>query len=358
MHRTISFLKPPRLDVKHLGTKTICYRPTRQHTPAMNATKIGTQILANHYGHAGFGWIMAPGSTPFVLDQLETLLPTNAQSLAITVIGGGVIGLTAAYQLTQRGYTHITVIAEQTANLTSHKAVGFFSPSIDLGRSWMTEEVQDMLRASYLFYTEIMAGINPYFSADSALLLPMYTTKPQKSAVSLSPHPVEETIVDFGTGAHHPMLKQEGGLLINVSLMMRQLRAILEKRGVHFVTEKITDLAAVDSPVIINCTGLGAAELVHDTGVVPTQGHLLHLIDQPAEALEYLIMMDHSKARTGSGFQVKRSLYLAPRQQHDLDLTTGILGTTSIKGATVATPHHAEFDVMLENAYQFFYGAQ
>ncbi len=358
MQLPISYLTPPLLDNDNLGTKVLCHRPTRQHTPAMHALVIGNQILVNHYGHAGFGWIMAPGSTPFVLNQLEALLPATAKKRAITVIGAGVIGLTAAYQLSLRGYTNITIVAENTQELTSHKAVGFFSPSIDLGRSWMTEEVQDLLRASYHFYTHVVAGHNPDFSAESARIMPMYTTKPQKSAVSLSPYPVEQMLVDFGTGVQHTMLKQEGGLLINVGLMMQQLTQLLAARGIPTIIAKIETLDQITTPIIINCTGLGAKELVHDAGVLPTQGHLRHLINQPAEALSYLIMMDHSKARTGTGFQVKRSLYLAPRQQHENNFTTGILGTTSIKGANDSTPHDSEFEIMLGNARRFFYGAE
>ena len=355
MHTPVIYLTPPKLESENLGIKVLCHRPTRKHTPAMNASMMNNQILVNHYGHAGFGWIMAPGSTPFVLDQFETLVAKNQKHIAITVIGAGVMGLTAAYQLSKRGYTNITIVANQTADLTSHKAVGFFSPSIDLGRSWMTEEVQDLLRESYRFYTNVIAGNNPDFASASAMLKPMYTTKPQKSAVSLSPHAVEKTIVDFGTGAHHEMLKQEGGLLINVGMMMQQLTDLVKVRGITIVSETIRNLSDITTPVIINCSGLGAAELANDTGVVPTQGHLLHLINQPKEALSYLVMMDHSKAGTGSGFQVKRSLYLAPRQQGNEPITTGILGTTSIKGADATTPHHEEFDVMLANARQFFY---
>ena len=355
--RQIRYLTPPLLEPSNISTKVLCHRPTRSKTPAMNALCINKQIIVNNYGHSGFGWIMAPGAILFVLEQMATLLPHDSKTQPITIIGAGVMGLMTAYQLTKRGFKNITIVAQATDNLTSHKAVGFFSPSIELGKSWMTPDIEQIIHTSYAFYQQIIEGQHQDFAPQSAQFLPMYIPKERKSAIRASKHPVTPIIIDFGNGASHEMVEQHGGIIIHVNLMMQQLHAFLQKHGVSFVTETITELAQVTTPVLINCAGLGARELMHDDGIVPMQGHLLHLTDQPTAALKYLIMMDCEKTFTGTGFQVKRSLYWAPRRytMNDTSLN-GIIGVTSIKGADESTPHLEEFARVIERTRQFFLG--
>ncbi len=357
MPTQVRYLTPPNLDAANISKEVLCHRPARSKTPAMNALRLGNQVLVNNYGHSGFGWIMAPGATQFVLSQLQALLPLNSKQLPITIIGAGVMGLTAAYQLIQQGFKNITIVAQAADDLTSHNAVGFFSPSIELGKSWMTPDIEQIIHDSYHFYTQIITGQQPPFAATSAQLLPMYIPKQKKSAILASPHPVTPVTLDFGTGTSHEMVEQNGGIIVHVHLMMEQLRTFLTNHDVRFITETITNLDQITTPVIINCAGLGAAALMHDDGLVPMQGHLVHLTHQPATALEYLIMMDCEKALTGTGFQVKRSLYWAPRKYTAEDDThNGILGATSIKEADKTNPHLVEFARVVERAQHFFYG--
>lgn len=352
----IRYLAPPKLEPANISAEVLCHRPTRSKTPAMNALRINNQIIVNNYGHSGFGWIMAPGATKHVLSEMTTLLPHNSKKLPITIIGAGVMGLMAAYQLILNGFANITIIAKETDNLTSHNAVGFFSPSIELGKSWMTPDIEQIIHTSYAFYHQIIEDQHPNFARQSAQFLPMYIPKERKSAIRASKHPVMPVIIDFGNGASHEMVEQHGGIIIHVNLMMQQLHAFLQKHGVSFVTETITELAQITTPVLINCAGLGARELMRDDGVVPMQGHLVHLTSQPAAALEYLIMMDCEKAFTGTGFQVKRSLYWAPRRYTMSDnALSGIIGVTSIKGADASTPHREEFTRVIERARKFFH---
>ncbi|NDD55775.1 FAD-binding oxidoreductase, partial [bacterium] len=212
------YLTPPVLTSAHIGHTVLCHRPVRALMPAMTAGRFGTQIIACNYGHAGFGWIMAPGSTGFVLDQMTTLVNAQAKKQAITIVGAGIMGLMAAYQLLQRGYHDITVVAQGHTHLTSHKAVGFFSPTIELGKSWITQDIKTIVRASYAFYQDILAGRQPDFAPSSLLQLPMYTAKPNLNGIILSPSPAQRVIIDFGTGAAHEVIKQEGGLLIHVNV--------------------------------------------------------------------------------------------------------------------------------------------
>ncbi len=355
----VRYLTPPIIEPRNIDKQVLCHRPTRSKHPAMNALCINNQIVVNNYGHAGFGWIMAPGATEHVLSQMATLLPVKSTQLPITIIGAGIMGLSAAYQLTLQGFNNLTIVTQETDNLTSHNAVGFFSPSIELGKSWITPDIKQIIHTSYAFYQQIIESQHQDFAAKSAQFLPMYITKERKSAIRASKHPVTPVTIDFGNGASHEMVEQHGGIIIHVNLMIQQLHAFLQKHNVPIITETITKLSDLSTPVVINCAGLGARELMCDDGIVPMQGHLVHLSNQPATSLEYLIMMDCEKAFTGTGFQVKRSLYWAPRRYTMDDITlNGIIGVTSIKGANASTPHQEEFARVIERARTFFYATK
>ena len=358
MSTQIRYLTPPLLGPANTSKTVTCYRPARSKMPAMNALPLGKQILVNNYGHSGFGWIMAPGATSFVLNQMQSLLPPGkVTSTSVTIVGAGIMGLMAAFYLIQRGFFKITIVAEATSSLTSHNAVGFFSPSIELGKSWMTPDIEDIVRNSYHFYTNIIASQYDAFASTSAQFLPMYIPKQKKSAIVASPHPIADVTLDFGTGVSHQMVEQHGGIIVHVELMMQQLTRFLQNHNVKFIQEKISALSDIASPIVINAAGLGAKELVADDGLVPVQGHLIHLTNQPTTALNYLLMMDCEKAFTGTGFQVKRSLYWAPRRYPATDTSShGILGATSIKGSDHQTPHTNEFNLILERSNSFFYG--
>ena len=52
-----------------------------------------------------------------------------------------------------------------------------------------------------------------------------------------------------------------------------------------------SDIAALSEPVIMNCTGLGARELVGDDELIPIKGQLSVLLPQPE--IDYTVLQDH-----------------------------------------------------------------
>ena len=117
-------ITPPRLDTAYLGEHVLCYRPMRKGAPRMNLETLGSQLVAHNYGHGGSGWTLAPGTAKYVVDLVEE--SDQGKSIAkddpVTVVGAGVIGLFTAYELIQRGYSNISVLAERFDKLTSHNA--------------------------------------------------------------------------------------------------------------------------------------------------------------------------------------------------------------------------------------------
>jgi hypothetical protein len=324
----------------------------------MSIEFLGEQLVGHNYGHGGSGWTLGPGSAKYVVD-LVTAQTTKAISMdeAITVIGGGVLGLCTAYELVNRGFTNVTVVAASFDNLTSHNAGGLLAP-VSMSNNPQLQPLIDQIGIdAYRFYDRIAKGQHEDFKK-GAVILPTYFENRDESG--LEPYvgkvmqPAKDVMVDFGNGTQRHMVSYDDGIFIDTAIMMRSLREFLNDK-VTFVTRKVDQLADVATPVVFNCSGLGAQNLSKDVEVAPVQGHLIMLKDQVPANLQYMLLVYFDKDKTRSGQEVKRSLYLFPKQLPDAGINdVGVVGGTFIENATPDTPNEEEFTIMIENAKKFY----
>ena len=115
---------PPELDTAHLGKKILCHRPLRHGAPNMSVEQKDDKILSHNYGHGGSGWTLGPGTADYINNLfINSSYATDlTKATPITIVGAGAIGLFTAYDLIQKGFTKITIVAENFENLTSHNA--------------------------------------------------------------------------------------------------------------------------------------------------------------------------------------------------------------------------------------------
>lgn len=357
--REIRNMTPPRLDSAYLGKQVHCYRPMRRGAPSLTVEVDGKQVIAHNYGHGGSGWTLAPGSAAYVVDTAEQTdqVSQMAKDAPITVVGAGVIGLFTAYELVKRGYTNVTVVAEQFEGLTSHNAGGLLAP-VSMDNEPEMQKIIDKIGVdAYKFYASVAKGTNPDF-AKGAVIVPAYFDSREDSG--LEPYvgevmePAKDVTLDFGNGTTRDMVVYDDGIFMDPGGMMASLRDYLEGK-VKFEQRKVTDFADLPSTLIFDCTGLGARELEGDTEMVSVQGHLIMLKDQVPADLQSMILVYYPKDKTASGQEVKRSFYLFPKQlpgsgPNDI----GVVGGTFIEGATPETPNDEEFAIMIEGAKRFY----
>jgi D-amino-acid oxidase len=350
---------PPRLDTAYLGERVLCYRPLRQGVPNMTIETIGNQLVAHNYGHGGSGWTLAPGCSKYVMDLVAASPKgkTIAKNADITVIGGGVLGLFTAYELVQRGYTNITVVAQSFEKLTSHNAGGLLAP-VSMSNN---PEIQPMIDQvgidAYKFYAQVAENKQAEFKG-GAKIVPAYFEDRESSG--LEPYvgkvmqPAKDVILDFGNGTQRKMVSYDDGIFIDTAKMMVALHNYLEPK-VKFVTKKMETIADVPSELVFNCSGLGAGKLNNDADMAPVQGHLIMLKEQVPAHLQSMILVYFDKAKTTSGHEVKRSFYIFPKQlPGSATNDMGVVGGTFIEGATPDTPNVEEFDIMIANAKKFY----
>lgn len=355
----VRHVAPPDLSAAHLGERILCERPMRRGSPRMSVGKEGDKVVAHDYGHGGSGWTLAPGSATYVNDMLvaSPLAKDLRRDTRITVIGAGAIGLFTAYDLVQRGYTNVVVVAERFDHLTSHNAGGLLAP-VSMDNDPATQAVIDRIGLdAYRFYAQVARGEHPHFEA-GAMILPAYFDTREDSG--LEPYvgkvmkPAKDVLLDFGTGTTRRMVVYDDGIFMDTAVLMRSLTDWLRPR-VKFVKRKVERIADLPGRYVIDCAGLGGGALNGDTAMVPVQGHLVMLEGQEPARLRYMILSYLGHARTRSGMDVKRAFYQFPKHLPDTGPNdVGVVGGTFIEGADFDTPNEEEFGIIVENARRFY----
>ena len=357
--REVRKVLPPKLEVVHVHQQILSHRPMRHDVPNMSVEQRDGKVIAHNYGHGGNGWTLAPSCATYVNGQLINSIYSNGlgKDTPITVVGAGALGLFTAYDLVKRGFQNIIVVAEEFESLPSHHAGALLAPVFAGKNPEMQQIVGNMGVDAYSFFESIAKGKNADFP-EGAKLLPAYFESQEASG--LEPYvgkvmqPAKEVALDFGNGTTKDMVAYDDGIYIDTAKIMATLHKLL-KGKVMFEQRKVTSFADIKSSFIINCTGLGAAELNDDHTMASGQGHLITLKGQNPADMQYMIVSSFTDGVTESGQKVKRSFYMFPKQQLDTpDDHIGVIGGTFIEGATSETPNKEEFDILLQGAKDFY----
>ncbi|MFF5757275.1 FAD-dependent oxidoreductase [Streptomyces longwoodensis] len=191
----------------------------------------------------------------------------------VIVVGGGVIGLTTAVVLAERGHRVRVWTREPAERTTSAVAGGLWWPyhiePVESARAWALRSL------------EVYQGL---------------AARPSRTGVRLVEGVLGETDpaeveawaagrlpgLRAATAAEYP---RGGGLwarlpLVDMPAHLPWLRERLVAAGGTVEVRAVGDLAEVDAPVVVNCSGLGARELAGDPAVRPVRGQLV-VVENP-----------------------------------------------------------------------------
>ncbi|MGW3306871.1 FAD-dependent oxidoreductase [Streptomyces sp. NPDC001073] len=245
----------------------------------------------------------------------------------VIVVGGGVIGLTTAVVLAERG-ARVRVWTRDPVELT-------------------TSAVAGALWWPYRIEPEPLVG---EWALQSLVVYEELAARPEETGVRMVDGVQGETRLDeLGSwAARVPGLREAraeefagGGLwarlpLIDMSVHLPWLRDRFVELGGSVEEASVADLSEVPASVVVNCTGLDSLDLVPDRSVRPVRGQLV-VVENPG-ITTWLTSVDHS---------ADTSTYFFP-QPGGL-----ILGGTAEENAWSMTPDPATAEAIIARCAAF-----
>lgn len=279
LDRLPSLLPSPDLSDGRILRRVAGIRPYRRGSYRLGSEKIGGKYVVHNYGHGGAGVTLSWGSAELVVDQLEAALGTAGVSNLgqAAVLGGGVVGLSTARVLQERGWG-VTIYAQHFATeTTSNWAGAQFAPSgVTTNNS---AELADMTRRSAVRYGRL-AKLNVGVSAKLN-----YTTPRGGGALNNVPRDLlpSRTLERLPFAGVNQAGRVHATYLIEPPLYLPWLVGEVRRAGGQTITRSFADASdalRVPQPAVVNCLGLGAGTVFNDAQMLPIRGQLIHLEPQ------------------------------------------------------------------------------
>ena len=267
---------------------TVGLRPTRPSGFVLRSETFGDKTIIHNFGHGGSGMSLSWGTAHLAM---ELALETGASQVA--VVGAGVVGLSTARLLQQKGY-QVTVYAKDLPpRTTSNMSAAYFGPTGASQPDHTTPEFENVwhraTRLSHRYFQDYLGdeyGVRwvPYYLVSHSqnppspqrglgrLITDLY---PETAQLDPSEHPFPTPYV-----RRRWTMQFEPSVYLNA--LLRDVRLASGPRSV--VVREFTnldELLMLDEPVIMNCTGLGAKPLFGDEELHPVKGQLTVLLPQP-----------------------------------------------------------------------------
>lgn len=327
--RAIPLEPRPDLSEARILRTVAGIRPYRAGSFRLESERLAGKPWVHNYGHGGAGVTLSWGCAEEAIALLSRSVPARSR---ILVLGGGVMGLSAAIVGRERGFRVRLVARDLPPKTTSDLAGAQWAPSlVDMGSGADARDRLDrILRSSHRRFRSLLGERWGVFER------PNYATHGAASGLRRLP---EGLFPDLRTLDRLPFEGVSRGgfvqrtFLIEPPTYMPRLLKVARILGVRIEERELSDFSGISGAPeagVVHCLGLGAGALVGDERVVPVRGQLVHL--EPQE-LPYLL---------------SHSGYLFPRRD------AVVLGGTSERGVDDATPQAQDCAAILRRHRRFF----
>lgn len=304
-------------------------RPYREGSFRLEAERLAGKPWVHNYGHGGAGVTLSWGCAEAAIELLSKAVPPRSR---ILVLGGGVMGISAAITARERGFGVRLWARELSPRTTSDLAGAQWAPSlVALGSGTDARaRLERILRTSHRRFGSLLGERWGVFER------PNYGTPGAASGLrrlpeGLFPPRRELERLPFEGVTRRGFVQRT--FLIEPPTYMPRLTKIARLLGVRIEEREVaspSDLAEVPEVGVVNCLGLGAGALLGDRRVTPVRGQLVHLEPQD---LPYLL---------------SHSGYLFPRRD------AVVLGGTSEWGEADPIPQDPDCESILDRHRRFF----
>jgi D-amino-acid oxidase len=234
----------------------------------------------------------------------------------VVVVGAGVVGLTTAISLAEAGLATRVVAAEPPSRVTSMAAGAIWGPVTCGPADRCYEWSRTGLEVLSALADEPNAGVHPVHGREVAS-----TAASPPSWMDLLPDVrilgAGELPGGFASGWSYT------APAVNMPVYLEYLLSRYADLGGAVGYAAVPSLAAVDAPVVVNCTGIGARALTGDESLVPIRGQVVvaenpgieeFYIDHGAPGdVDYVYAFPHGGVIVLGGTAQRGASDLAPR---------------------------------------------
>ncbi len=280
-------LAPVRVAADRVIRTIAGLRPFRPSGFVVRGEKLGEKTVIHNYGHGGAGITLSWGTAQLAVEEASK---TVARDCA--VLGCGVVGLSTARLLQQRGYNPVIYAREMPPATTSNVAGGLWDPVTVFDRDRVTAEFRrqfgEAARFAFRRYQSLVGEVYgvrwmPLYSLsrDGPVAMPapespyseVQPLYPESKQLARNEHPFDV-----------PYVFRRDSMLIEPAIYLNALtRDFLVAGGRIAIRDfrAVEEVTSLREGLIFNCTGLGAGALFHDAEVMPIKGQLTFLLPQP-----------------------------------------------------------------------------
>jgi D-amino-acid oxidase len=288
-------LAPVNVSRNRIIRRVVGLRPFRPAGFRLAAARMGDQVVVHNYGHGGGGISLSWGTAELAVREAEAA--AVGQERRAAVLGCGVVGLATGRLLQRRGWAVTIYARDLPPRTTSNVAGGQWTPSSVFDRDAATPAfVEQFARASriaYRYYQDLVGAeygvrwIDNYYLADEPGSRWLVDLLPDVYASSTDLRPQEHP---FAARAANRIRTMQIEPAIYLNALLRDFRIAGGAVVVGELRDRQQVATRIPERVVVNCTGLGAAELFGDAQLVPAKGQLTILFPQPE--VDYNVIQD------------------------------------------------------------------
>jgi D-amino-acid oxidase len=267
-------------------------RPFRPSGFVVRAEKVGEKLVVHNYGHGGAGITLSWGTSQLAVEE-----GAKSEARECAVIGCGVVGLSTARLLQQRGYQPTIYAREMPPLLTSNVAGGLWDPVTVYDHDRVSPEFRRQFgEAARFAFRRYQSMAGEWYGVRWLPVYSLSTIGPHQPPPSTSPYAEVESLypeakqLEARENAFDvPFAYRKQSMLIEPAIYLNALLRDFQIAGGRVVIRAFGsagELAGLTEKVLYNCTGLGARELFRDEELTPIRGQLTFLLPQPE--IEYM----------------------------------------------------------------------